>query len=128
MGSKETTPETVPVGPLCIQSIFQAEIAEVINPLHIKEAKNIIASKIYEQTNKPPTFVQQNQEMSKAPIQYDPATGKILHYFHNCISLARPYSSPRSRWHEYFEPLYNYSQLVCIQVYDKEHLTKTIIP
>lgn len=63
--------------------MFQAEIAEVINPLHIKEAKNIIASKIYEQTNKPPTFVQQNQEMSKAPIQYDPATGKILHYFHH---------------------------------------------
>jgi len=80
LGSKETTP----AGPLCIKSIFQAEIAEVINPLHIKEAKNIIASKIYEQTNKPPTFVQQNQEMSKAPIQYDPATGKILHYFHHC--------------------------------------------
>ena len=86
-------------GTLC-KSIFQAEIAEVINPLHIKEAKNIIASKIYEQTNKPPTFVQQNQEMSKAPIQYDPATGKILHYFHHCISLSRPYSSPQSRWHE----------------------------
>ena len=93
-------PATVPVGTLCIKSIFQAEIAEVINPLHIKEAKNIIASKIYEQTNKPPTFVQQNQEMSKAPIQYDPATGKILHNFRYWISLSRPYSSPRLRWHE----------------------------
>lgn len=59
-----------------VQAKAQAEIAEVINPLHIKEAKNIIASKIYEQTNKPPTFVQQNQEMSKAPIQYDPATAR----------------------------------------------------
>ena len=28
----------------------------------------------------------------------------------------------------YFEPLYNYSQWVCIQVHDKEHLTKMIIP
>lgn len=59
-----------------VQAKAQQEIAEVINPLHIKEAKSIIASKIYEQTNKPPTFVQQNQEMSKAPIQYDPATAR----------------------------------------------------
>ena len=99
-GQYRDDPGTIPLGPLCIKSIFQAEIAEVINPLHIKEAKNIIASKIYEQTNKPPTFVQQNQEMSKAPIQYDPATGKILHNFRYCISLSRPYSSPQSRWHE----------------------------
>jgi hypothetical protein len=79
-----------------VQAKAQAEIAEVINPLHIKEAKNIIASKIYEQTNKPPTFVQQNQEMSKAPIQCDPATGKLIHYFYRCVSHSRPESQSRS--------------------------------
>jgi len=48
------------------------DLAEVINPQNIKEAKENIAKSIYHATNKQTTFIPPSHEMHKVPLQYDP--------------------------------------------------------
>jgi len=50
-----------------------SDLAEVINPQSIKEAKENIAKSISHATNRPTTFIQSSShEMQKPPLTYDP--------------------------------------------------------
>ena len=49
-----------------------SDLAEVINPQNIKEAKESIAKSIYQHTNKPTTYIPPSHEMQKPTLAYDP--------------------------------------------------------
>ena len=53
---------------------ISSDLAEVINPQNIKEAKESIAKSIYQHTNKPTTYIPPSHEMQKPTLAYDPTT------------------------------------------------------